>query len=108
MAKFSITAIIISCVASLRQLLVTSQNRTESGGATYQTPYTLMLQNFKSTYTRPGSGTVGDLDSPFQPLSSDQMTLSPLSTVHVRHDWDVTTKAAEQGERVPRHETSFD
>ena len=36
------------------------------------------------------------------------MMLSPLSTVHVRHDWDVTTKAAKQGGRVSRHEASFD
>ncbi|KAJ5300656.1 uncharacterized protein N7443_005658 [Penicillium atrosanguineum] len=95
------TAIIISCVASLRQLLITSQSRAESGGATYQTPYAPMLQNLKNS-------TVRHIGSSLQSPTSDQMMMSPLSTVHVRHDWDVTFKVTEQGERVPRLETSFD
>jgi hypothetical protein len=71
-----------------------------------------MLQNHKNAYSQPLSRTVADLESPLQlplqPATSDQMLKSPMSIVHVRHDWDVTTKAAENGERVPRHETSFD
>jgi hypothetical protein len=67
-----------------------------------------MLPNFKSTYPYQVSGTLEDLSSVILSSTSDQMMLSPLNTVHVRHDWDVTTKAAERGERAPRHETSFD
>lgn len=108
MAYTNTTAIIVSCVASLRQLLVTFQNQTESGGATYPTPYAPMLQKSKSTYPHPVSGTLEDLGSALQSSTSDQMMMSPMNTVHVRHDWNVTTKAAERGERAPRYETSFD
>ncbi|CAG8887277.1 unnamed protein product [Penicillium egyptiacum] len=100
-------AIIVSCVASLRQLFVTSQNQSSSARAAYHDTNDPIPKNSKEGYSQDLSGSVGDVESP----ANDEVPMSPLSVVHVRQDFEMTRVDASQsanGEKACRHQTSFD
>ncbi|KAJ5662693.1 hypothetical protein N7462_011619 [Penicillium macrosclerotiorum] len=101
-------AIIVSCVASLRQMFITSQNRDSHSGATYANPsFDRVLKVSKIVSNRTESRYRGDAEA----LTSDVVPLSPLTIVHVRHDIEVTSDNASSRadtEKVCGHHTSFD
>ncbi|EKV21494.1 efflux pump antibiotic resistance protein [Penicillium digitatum] len=96
-------AIIVSCVASLRQLFVVSQNQSSYARATYRNTDEHILNKSKEGYGQDLSRSVGDVES--------EVPMSPLSVVHVRQDFEVTRVDASQhtyGDKLFRHQTSFD
>ncbi|CAG8255275.1 unnamed protein product [Penicillium nalgiovense] len=100
-------AIIVSCVASLRQLFVASQNQSSSARAAYHDTNDPILKKSKEEGSQDLSRSVGDVESP----ASDEVPMSPLSVVHVRQDFEVTHANASQsanGEKACRPQTSFD
>ncbi|KAJ5459329.1 hypothetical protein N7530_011273 [Penicillium desertorum] len=100
-------AIIVSCVASLRQLFVASQNQSLSARAAYHDTNDLILKKSKEEGSQDLSRSVGDVESP----ANDEVPMSPLSVVHVRQDFEVTRGNASQsanGEKACRPQTSFD
>ncbi|RAL08034.1 uncharacterized protein BO97DRAFT_408592 [Aspergillus homomorphus CBS 101889] len=86
------TAIIISCIASFRQLFVTSQNQHLYGKAAY-TPYNPLLNSVRNRYarTQSGPGTEGDEESH---KNAGAAKLVPLDLVHVRNDFDLASEPA--------------
>ncbi|KAJ5420449.1 hypothetical protein N7465_002968 [Penicillium sp. CMV-2018d] len=100
-------AIIVSCVASLRQLFVVSQNQSSSARAAYNDTNEPILKRSKEGYSQDLSGSVGDIEAP----ANDEVPMSPLSVVHVRQEFEVTSVDASQsanGDKTCRHQTSFD
>ena len=98
-----LVAIIVSCVASLRQLFVVSQNQSSYARATYRNTDEHILNKSKEGYGQDLSRSVGDVES--------EVPMSPLSVVHVRQDFEVTRVDASQhtyGDKLFRHQTSFD
>ncbi|KAJ5827337.1 hypothetical protein N7447_004100 [Penicillium robsamsonii] len=79
-------AIIVSCVASLRQLFVTSQNQSSSARAAYHITTDPILKRSKEESNQALALSIGDVESP----TSDNVPMSPLSVVHVRRDFEVT------------------
>ncbi|KAF3014342.1 hypothetical protein E8E15_003701 [Penicillium rubens] len=100
-------AIIVSCVASLRQLFVASQNQSSSARAAYHDTNDPILKRSKEGSSQDLSRSVGDVESP----ANDEVPMSPLSVVHVRQDFEVSRANASQsvnGEKACRPQTSFD
>ncbi|CAP93371.1 Pc16g07010 [Penicillium rubens Wisconsin 54-1255] len=100
-------AIIVSCVASLRQLFVASQNQSSSARAAYHDTNDPILKRSKEGSSQDLSRSVGDVGSP----ANDEVPMSPLSVVHVRQDFEVSRANASQsvnGEKACRPQTSFD
>ena len=99
---FHLVAIIVSCVASLRQLFVASQNQGSSARAVYNETNDSILKKSKEGYSQDLSRSVGE---------NDEVPMSPLSVVHVRQDFQVTRanpgQSADYG-RAYRQETRFD
>ncbi|CAG8946930.1 unnamed protein product [Penicillium salamii] len=83
-------AIIVSCVPSLRQLFITTQSQSSAGKASYPNTYEPMLKKSNDPYSQDKSHSAGDIESP----SVDEVPMSPLSIVHVRNDYEVTSTAA--------------
>ncbi|KAJ5821824.1 uncharacterized protein N7525_011108 [Penicillium rubens] len=77
-------AIIVSCVASLRQLFVASQNQSSSARAAYHDTNDPILKRSKEGSSQDLSRSVGDVESP----ANDEVPMSPLSVVHVRQDFE--------------------
>ncbi|CAI7567797.1 unnamed protein product [Penicillium bialowiezense] len=86
-------AIIVSCVPSLRQLFITTQNQNSSAKGSYPNTYEPMLKKSKAAYAQDKSVSVGDVESPV-----DEVPMSPLSIVHVRNDYEVTRDTADASE----------
>ncbi|CAI7587896.1 unnamed protein product [Penicillium glandicola] len=100
-------AIIVSCVASLRQLFVISQNQSSSARAAYHNTNEPILKSSKEGYSQNLSGSSGDIES----ATNDEVPMSPLSIVHVRHDYEVTridASESDDGDKAYRHHTNFD
>ncbi|KAJ5799448.1 uncharacterized protein N7518_001516 [Penicillium psychrosexuale] len=100
-------AIIVSCVASLRQLFVTSQNQSSSARAAYNDTNDPILKKSKEGYSQDLSWSVGEVE----PSTNDEVPMSPLSVVHVRQDFEVTRANPGQSanyKQACRQETSFD
>lgn len=100
-------AIIVSCVASLRQLFVASQNQSSSARAGYNDTNEPILKRSKEGYSQDLSQSVGDIEA----TANDEVPMSPLSIVHVRQEFEVTSVDASQssnGDKTSRHRTSFD
>lgn len=100
-------AVIVSCVASLRQLFVASQNQSSSARAAYNNTSEPILKKSKEGYSQDLSRSVGDIEAP----TNDDVPMSPLSVVHVRQEFEVTRVDASQpanGDKTSRHRTSFD
>ncbi|KAJ6190495.1 hypothetical protein N7519_000516 [Penicillium mononematosum] len=89
-------AIIVSCVASLRQLFVASQNQSSSAKAAYHDTNEPILKKSKEGSSQDLSRSVGDVESP----ANDEAPMSPLSIVHVRQDFEVTRDNASQSANV--------
>ncbi|PYI05541.1 hypothetical protein BO78DRAFT_398059 [Aspergillus sclerotiicarbonarius CBS 121057] len=87
------TAIIISCIASFRQLFVTSQNQHLYGKAACQTPQYPLLNTMRNHYarTQSGPGVEGDVESQ---KSTVGKRFVPVNFVHVRSDFDVESAPA--------------
>ncbi|KAF7715903.1 Uncharacterized protein PECH_005760 [Penicillium ucsense] len=84
------TAILISCVASMRQLFINAQAK---GSREWSSNPTSTGQGVKSPHkiTSP----VLSISNPNAPSSPESdIPLSPMSMVHVRHDYEVTRAAA--------------
>ncbi|KAJ5329399.1 hypothetical protein N7452_009789 [Penicillium brevicompactum] len=81
-------AIIVSCVPSLRQLFITTQNQNSSAKGSYLNTYEPMLKKSKEASAQDKSASVGDVESPV-----DEVPMSPLRIVHVRNDYEVTRDA---------------
>ncbi|KAJ5185589.1 hypothetical protein N7491_006542 [Penicillium cf. griseofulvum] len=79
-------AIIVSCVASLRQLFVTSQNQSSSARAAYHNTTYPILKHSKDESSQVMPLSAGDIES----STNDEVPMSPLSIVHVRKDFEVT------------------
>ncbi|KAJ5118144.1 uncharacterized protein N7515_010367, partial [Penicillium bovifimosum] len=95
-------AIIVSCVASLRQLFVT-QNQSSSGRAAYKNTYAPMLRKSKEGYSHDLSRSDGDVGLPMS-----EVPMSPLSLVPGQ-DFEATPWNASQSadeEEALRHQTS--
>ncbi|OQD63722.1 hypothetical protein PENPOL_c009G07296 [Penicillium polonicum] len=75
-------AIIVSCVASLRQLFVVSQNQSSSARAAYNDTNEPILKRSKEGYSQDLSRSFGDIEAP----ANDEVPMSPLSVVHVRQE----------------------
>ena len=85
-------AIIVSCVASLRQLITTSQNESSSGRAAYQGTNAPMLKSPKSPLSPTFSESVAYVGTS---ISEDREKRElPKSIVHVRSDVDISTVSA--------------
>ncbi|KAE8382377.1 hypothetical protein BDV26DRAFT_253858 [Aspergillus bertholletiae] len=80
------TAIIIACVASFRQLFVTSQNQ-HLFGKVNPTPYNPLLGGSSKKYGRSQERPGGE-DTESQ---TSDVAIMPMSSVHVRHDFEVAT-----------------
>lgn len=101
-----LVAIIVSCVASLRQLFVASQNQSSSVKAAYNDTNEPILKKAKEGYSRNLSRSGGDIEAP----TNDDVPMSPLSVVHVLQEFEVTRVDAGQstnGDESYRHQTSF-
>ncbi|CAI7606710.1 unnamed protein product [Penicillium crustosum] len=99
-------AIIVSCVASLRQLFVASQNQSSSVKAAYNDTNEPILKKAKEGYSQNLSRSGGDIEAP----TNDDVPMSPLSVVHVLQEFEVTRVDAGQstnGDESYRHQTSF-
>ena len=102
-----LVAIIVSCVASLRQLFVVSQNQSSSARAAYNDTNEPILKRSKEGYSQDLARSTGDIEAP----ANDEVPMSPLSVVHVRQEFEVTSVDASQsanGDKTCRHQTSFD
>ncbi|CAG8305844.1 unnamed protein product [Penicillium olsonii] len=84
-------AIIVSCVPSLRQLFITTHGPNSGGKASYPNTYEPMLKKSNEACKQDKSASVRDIESP----SVDEVPMSPLSVVHVRTDYEVTSAAAD-------------
>ncbi|CAG8214086.1 unnamed protein product [Penicillium olsonii] len=84
-------AIIVSCVPSLRQLFITTHGPNSGGKASYPNTYEPMLKKSNEACKQDKSASVGDIESP----SVDEVPMSPLSVVHVRTDYEVTSASAD-------------
>lgn len=82
---FDLLAIIVSCVTSLRQLFINSQNQGSSGNAAYQNTHEPMLKKSKESSSHIISRSIEDIESG----RLDDVPMSPLSIVHVRQDYEV-------------------
>lgn len=80
------TGIIIACIASFRQLFVTSQNQHLYGKAMYRTPYSPLLNRAQKAYGWTRSRSTGDSES-----QTSNTNILPLDSVHVRSDYDVVS-----------------
>ncbi|OQE30974.1 hypothetical protein PENFLA_c002G00740 [Penicillium flavigenum] len=89
-------AIIVSCVASLRQLFVASQNQSSSARAAYHNINDPILKKSKGESSQDLSRSVGDVESP----ANDEVPMSPLGVVHVRQYFEVTRDNASQSANV--------
>ena len=102
-----LSAIIVSCATSLRQLFVTSQNHSSSGRAAYQSTYDPILKKSKEAYNQDELESVGDI----QASTVDEVPMSPLNIVHVRQEYEIArgtlTLAMGDGKSC-KHKTSFD
>ncbi|KGO78081.1 hypothetical protein PITC_041120 [Penicillium italicum] len=100
-------AIIVSCVASLRQLFVASQNQSSSARAAYHDTNEPTLKFSKEGFSQDLLRSVGDVES----STNDEVPMSPLSVVHIRQDFEVTRVDANHsadGDKTCRQQTSFD
>lgn len=100
-------AVIISCVASLRQLFVASQSQSSFARAAYNNTNELILKKSKEGYSQDLSRSVRDIETP----TNYDVPMSPLSVVHVRQEFEVTRIDASQptnSDKTCRHRTSFD
>ncbi|KAJ6143092.1 hypothetical protein N7471_002545 [Penicillium samsonianum] len=99
-------AIIVSCVASLRQLFVTSHIQSSSARGAYHDTNEPILKRSKEGHSQDLSRSVGDVESP----TNDVVPMSPLRVVHVHQDFEVTRADASctNGEKACRHQASFD
>ncbi|OQE37851.1 hypothetical protein PENCOP_c009G04926 [Penicillium coprophilum] len=100
-------AIIVSCVASLRQLFVASQSQSSSARAAYHITTDPVMKKSKEESSQALTPSVWDVES----LTNDEVPMSPLSVVHVRQDFEVTcddTNRSATSEKGCRHQTSFD
>ncbi|KAJ5561989.1 hypothetical protein N7535_003548 [Penicillium sp. DV-2018c] len=94
-------AITVSCVASLRQLFVTSQNQSLSGRTVYRNAYGPMQKKSKEGYSH---------DLPPSEPPTGEVPMSPLSILHVRQDFEVNHVNGSQPadeEKALRHQTSY-
>lgn len=106
-AYLHLVAIIVSCVASLRQLFVASQNQSSSARAADNDTNEPILKKSEEGYSQDVSRSAGDIET----STSDDVPMSPLSVVHVRQEFEVTRVDASQsanGDKACRHQTSFD
>ncbi|GKZ57625.1 hypothetical protein CBS63078_6367 [Aspergillus niger] len=87
------TAIIISCVASFRQLFVTSQNQHLFGKVAYHPPNNPLLNSMRNGYRRTQSGPGVEGDGSSQ-RSGTAPKILPLDLVHVRNEFDVESAPA--------------
>ncbi|KXG45691.1 uncharacterized protein PGRI_034580 [Penicillium griseofulvum] len=100
-------AIIVSCVASLRQLFVASQNQSSSARAAYHNTTDPILKQSKEKSSQVVPGSAGDIESSI----NDEVPMSPLSIVHVRKDFEVTRIDAGQsahGDKEGKSQSGFD
>ncbi|KAJ5794159.1 hypothetical protein N7457_000758 [Penicillium paradoxum] len=85
-------AIFVSCVASLRQLFVTSQNQSPSTKPAYQNTYDPLFKRSKEACSEDMSYMVEDLEL----RTNDRVPMSPLNIIHVFQDYHVTSVDASQ------------
>jgi len=87
-------AIIVSCVASLRQLIITSQNESSSGRAAYQGTRAPILKSSMPVLSPTCSESVAYVESSI--VEDRGKKIFPKSTVHVQSDVEVSTAAVSQ------------
>ncbi|EED13966.1 conserved hypothetical protein [Talaromyces stipitatus ATCC 10500] len=87
------TAIIISCIASFRQLFVTSQNQHLYGKAAYRTPYQKLPNIGRKGYGPGESGPRGEGNTESQ-RSAVGATIVPLDVLYVRKEFEVANVPA--------------
>jgi hypothetical protein len=74
----------------MRQHFITAQNRSSYGKGSYKDTPGPSSKSPKDVSCQTGSRSVVDVESP----RSDDVPLSPLSVVHVRRDFEVTSAVA--------------
>lgn len=82
-------------MASLRQLIVTSQNQTSSGRAAYHDTTDPMLRGSKPGLSPKFSHSVAYAEPP---IEDDEMAQFPANMVHVQNDIEICTKVASRSE----------
>lgn len=87
-------AIIVSCVASLRQLIITSQTESSSGRGAYQGTSAPILKSSKPLLSPIFSDPVAYVESSIVEYRGKKDF--PKSTVHVQSDVEVSTVAVSQ------------